>query len=167
MFVNGGERVNDVETLKQESIQEFFCLLRMQFYTWYLGRYFFPILQENVKDFFHQQKIMYAVYIVCVWRQTVLQYVHFVGCIYTYSVCETHTLAQISYSFHILFVLFFIIRASIDVKLCKLLPQFIEKFTSIKGEYFCIFLNNLPTVFFTILKLVVKLYYLSMKCVCL
>lgn len=80
-------------------------------------------------------------------------------------VCAIHTLtlAQISYGvstccllFKSIFLLRF--RAGIDVKLCKLLPQFIEKFTSIKGEYFCIFLNKLSPGFFTGLKIVLSFH---------
>ncbi len=109
---------------------------------------------------FHQQKTMDAVIFspVCVVLKTVKS-VQFVGCL-----CDSHTLAQISYGvstscllFKSIFLLRF--RAGIDVKLCKLLPQFIEKFTSIKAEYFCIFLNNLSPVFFTVLKIVLKLWW--------
>lgn len=84
-------------------------------------------------------------------------------------VCAIHTLtlAQISYGvftcllFKSIFLLRF--RAGIDVKLCKLLPQFIEKFTSIKGEYFCIFLNNLSPAFFTGLKIVLSFHEMCMS----
>lgn len=110
------------------------------------------------KRLFHQQKTMDAVIFspcLCVALMTVLcSLYNFVGCL-----CNTHTLAQISYGVSTsceLFKSIFLLRfwAGIDVKLCKWLPQFIEKFTSIKGEYFCIFLNNSSTVFFMVFGLV-------------